>query len=661
MGAVTKLNAHLNTVTVPDELREIPGWLMWRLEYHEGEDKPRKVPYYANGRRRQGQQGGAEDRHELVTFDAARAAAARRGFDGVGLALLPDFNVTALDFDRCVIGGQLHPEVEAIAATSYAEWSPSGTGVRVLLRGLLFNRKSFEGAYGFETFSTKGFVTVTGNRLDICDVLGNANTVSPIGEEVMALVRQRFQRVDGPTTSHDDPVLGLTPSQIEQGLEHLDPDTGHDEWLQVGMALHHETRGEGFDYWCDWSEKGAKFPGRDILRQRWDSFGKGAGPVVTGKTFVHLANEHGAGLAGGAPASAEDFEVMVAETVQAAQEGGKRLRFQFEPVHTFASTTAAPWIVKGVLPQAGLAVIYGASGAGKSFVVLDLALAIAQGRPWRGRKVRQGRVAYVAAEGADGFRKRLAAYAQHHKVDLAQVPVSVLNGAPNLMLLEDAKDLAAGVLAAGADTSVIVVDTLAQTTPGANENAGEDMGKALGHCKRLHELTGALVVLIHHSGKDQARGARGWSGLRAAADAEIEVVRTETGQRSLRLSKAKDGEDGLEWGFALDVVQVGVDEDLEPITSCVVVEAELQGVRLLRQLGPNEAIVNEVIQEMARAQTAGIEVAAVLGEAVKRMAPPADGKRDTRRQHAKRALESLCNGGDTAPYWIGDDGCITVM
>ena len=658
MSAVTKLSAHLNTVTVPDELREIPGWLMWRLEYHEGEDKPRKVPYYANGRRRQGQQGGQEDRHELVSFDAARSAAARRGFDGVGLALLPDFNVTALDFDRCVIGGQLHPEVEAIAATSYAEWSPSGKGVRVLLRGLLFNRKSFEGAYGFETFSTKGFVTVTGNRLDICDLLGNENTVSPIGEEVMDLVRKRFTRADGPATSHDDPVLGLTPAQIEQGLEHLDPDTGHDEWLQVGMALHHETRGEGFDYWCDWSERSAKFPGRDILRQRWDSFGKGAGPVVTGKSFVHLANEHGASLAGGAHASAEDFEVLVTETVEAAKASGKPLRFQFEPVHTFASATASPWIVKGVLPQSGLAVIYGASGAGKSFVVLDLALAIAQGRPWRGRKVRQGRVAYVAAEGADGFRKRLAAYAQHHKVDLTQVPVSVLNGAPNLMLLEDAKDLAAGVLAAG-DTSVIVVDTLAQTTPGANENAGEDMGKALGHCKRLHELTGALVVLIHHSGKDQAKGARGWSGLRAAADAEIEVVRTESGQRALRLSKAKDGEDGLEWGFALDVVQVGVDEDLEPITSCVVAEAELQGVRLLRQLGPNEVIVNAVIQEMAKSQTAGIEVGPVLAEAVKRMPAPADGKRDTRRQRARRALEALSNG-DEAPYYLGDDGCLTI-
>jgi hypothetical protein len=92
----------------------------------------------------------------------------------------------------------------------------------------------------------------------------------------------------------------------------------------------------------------------------------------------------------------------------------------------------------------------------------------------------------------------------------------------------------------------------------------------------------------------------------------------------------------------------------------VVAEAELQGVRLLRQLGPNEVIVNAVIQEMAKSQTAGIEVGPVLAEAVKRMPAPTDGKRDTRKQHAKRALESLCNG-DTAPYWIGDDGCIAVM
>ena len=76
-------------------------------------------------------------------------------------------------------------------------------------------------------------------------------------------------------------------------------------------------------------------------------------------------------------------------------------------------------------------------------------------------------------------------------------------------------------------------------------------------------------------------------------------------------------------------------------------------------LGPVEKVVNEVIQEMAQAQTEGIEVGPVLAEAVKRMEPPADGKRDSRKQRARRALEALTQG-DEAPYWLGDDGCISV-
>jgi hypothetical protein len=288
-----------------------------------------------------------------------------------------------------------------------------------------------------------------------------------------------------------------------------------------------------------------------------------------------------------------------------------------------------------------------------------MTLAIARGVPWRGKRVRQGRVAYIAAEGADGFRKRLAAYAQHHGVDLSTVPMTVLNAAPNLMERQDAVDVARGVMAAGG-ADVIAVDTFAQVTPGANENAAEDMGRALAYCRRIHEVTGAVVLLIHHAGKDATKGARGWSGLRAAADAEIEVVR-EGDARALRLTKSKDGEDGLEWGFALEVVQVDIDEDMEPVTSCVVVESQVPvaGAGPARRLGPVEKVVNGVLQEMAIAQTEGIEVPAVLAEAVSRMDKPADGKRDTRRMRARRALEALCSG-DEAPYWLGDDGCITV-
>lgn len=657
MNAVTTIKPHLTSIVAPDEMRNLPAWLVWRFEYHEGEDKPRKVPYYTGGPKRHGKQGSPQDLQQLTTFDAARTAAARRGFDGVGFVPMPEFNICALDFDHCVTNGQVHPDLEAIVTGTYAEYSPSGTGVRAFVKGQYGNSKARGEPYGFEVFSSKGFVTVTGNRLDIVDILGNENTIAELDAPVRALCAKRFARELPETGVSAGEPLGLTQAQIDKCLSVIDADIGHDEWLSVGMALHHETQGEGFDLWNDWSELGSKYPGREVLLHRWSSFGKTHDRTVTARSLVHLANEHGAGISLNGPASADEFEALV-EDVSSTHTPDQLPRFHFEPVHQFSSATALPWIIKGVLPQAGLAVVYGASGSGKSFAVLDMALCIARGLPWRGKRTRQGRVAYVAAEGAEGFRKRLAAYAMHHGVDLSTVPMSVLNAAPNLLEKQDAVDLAKGVKASGG-ADLIIVDTLAQATPGANENAGEDMGKALGYCKRIHEVTGALVLLIHHSGKDATKGARGWSGLRAACDAELEIVR-DGNVRALRLSKNKDGEDGLQWGFALEVVQLGVDEDLDPITSCVVVEADVPvGGVSDRKLGAVEKVVNDVIQEFAQAQTEGIEVGPVIAEAVKRMDPPQDGKRDTRKTRVRRALENLTTGDD-APYWLGDDGCIAV-
>jgi hypothetical protein len=656
MNAVTTIKPHLSSIVAPDEMRNLPAWLVWRFEYHEGEDKPRKIPYYTGGPKRHGKQGSQQDLQQLTTFDAARTAAARRGFDGVGFVPMPEFNICALDFDHCVVNGEVHPDLIPIVMNTYAEFSPSGTGVRAFVKGQYGNSKARGEPYGFEVFSSKGFVTFTGNRLDVVDLESNANTIAELDGPVRALCSKRFTRELPETGVSAGEPLGLTQAQIDKCLSVIDADIGHDEWLSVGMALHHETQGEGFDLWNDWSELGSKYPGREVLLHRWSSFGKTHDRTVTARSLVHLANEHGAGINLNGPASAEEFEALVDEP---SSETPGTTRFNFEPVHAFSSSQALPWIVKGVLPKAGLGVVYGASGSGKSFAVLDMGMAIARGAEWRGKKVKQGRVAYIAAEGADGFRKRVAAYAQHNGVDLATVPMTVLSAAPNLLEKQDAVDIVKGIRASGG-ADLIIVDTFAQTTPGANENAGEDVGKALGYCKRINEATGAMVLLIHHSGKDASKGARGWSGLRAACDAELEVVR-EGDARALRLTKSKDGEDGLVWGFALEVVQLGVDEDLDPITSCVVVEAQVPvvGAGPARKLGVVEKVVNDVIQEFAVAQTEGIEVGPVLAEAVKRMDPPTDGKRDTRKMRARKALESLCSGDDM-PYWIADDGCIAV-
>lgn len=663
MTAVTDITpiAH---ITCPSALRDLPGWLIWRFEPNENPGgKARKVPYYASGGRRHGEVGTSEDRAKLTTFDAARAAAARRGFDGVGFATLPDFDVVALDFDDCLANGQIHPEVLATLSDTYAEFSPSGQGIRAFFKGQLGNRKSHKRnglPFGFETFSTKGYVTFTGQVLDIVRLMGNEDEVAPVSEAVTDLVRRRWRRElelsAGPAEENPD-ALGMGLAQLEQCLAGIDPtelpyeDSDGPSWFGVGCAVHHETGGsaDGFELWDAWSQRSPKYTSRDYGADRWRSMGRYTGASITARSLMRWA-----GVDPSAPASAADFEAVKQEAAS-PDKPAKAKRFTPVSFWDFAERPAPEWIIKGVLPRAGLAVLYGESGSGKSFMALDMGMAIARGIEWRGRRVRQGRVVVIAAEGAGGFRNRCVAYAQQHGLDRgSDLPFEVIADQPNLLQKEDALAVARGIGRA----DVVIVDTFAQTTPGGNENAGEDMGKALAHCAGIHRATGALVVLVHHSGKDASRGARGWSGIKAAADAELEVSKG-PGGRMLRTSKMKDGDDGLAWGFGLELVTLGLDADGDPITSCVVVEAQLPTAKVLRPMGVVEQVVNAVVQEMAQAQTSGIEVEAVLKEAIQRMSAPEDGKRDTRRMRARRALLALCEGDD-APYFE-EDGCLTVV
>lgn len=319
---------------------------------------------------------------------------------------------------------------------------------------------------------------------------------------------------------------------------------------------------------------------------------------------------------------------------------GKAARFAVQPAHTFAQGKPPSWMIKGFLPRAELAVLFGESGSGKSFLALDVAVDIAMGTPWRGRVTRKGRVVYIAAEGAGGFRNRLKAIGQQRGIELDQIPIGVISDAPNMLEKADALDVAKAIVAAGG-ADLIIVDTWAQVTPGSNENSGEDMGRALAHCKGIHRATGALVMLVHHSGKDSSKGARGWSGLRAAADVELEVLRNDNA-RSVSLTKLKDGEDGAEFGFRLENVVLGLDEDGEEITSCVV-EHNDSGRVQRGSKGPKGAVERLVLEQLEEQIGMGggtVDVNVLMG-LVKGQMPLAEGKRDQRSAHIHRALESL--------------------
>lgn len=347
-----------------------------------------------------------------------------------------------------------------------------------------------------------------------------------------------------------------------------------------------------------------------------------------------------------------DFEALADEDEPdtAAEAPAEKPKNRFAPlsIADFARRPAPRWIIKGVLPRAELAVIFGESGAGKSFFALDLAAAIARGVDWRGKRTKAGRVVYVVAEGAGGFRNRVVAYAQRHELELDDIPIDVIPAAPNLLEKDQAVDVAKAILERGR-ADVVFVDTLAQTTPGANENAGEDMGQVLAHCKGIHRATGALVVLIHHAGKDLTKGARGWSGLRAACDAEIEVSRG-AGVRTVRMSKQKDGDDNEEWHFGLDQVVIGPDEDGDPITSCVMNYDVVQEAGPAQQKGDKpkgrwESMVMRVLGEWCEATMAGHEVEALKKEVAGRMPAEGGSGKDRRGEYATRAIGSLASRG----------------
>lgn len=644
---------------VPDALLRVRGWLLWRYRALPGKDKPSKVPYYADGSPRRGAQGSDEDRAALVGFEAASSAAREGRYDGVGLALMPEWGIVALDFDNCVVDGQVLPEVESLVAGTYAEFSPSGSGVRAFMHGHLGNHKSNPpDTYGFEVFSTNGFVTLTGDTLPGYDLLGLDNTVAPLTQAVRDLAARRFGRAEPAASrdaANDDPLvttaprLGLTAAQIDTCLTALDPDLPRKPWLDIGMAIHHETDGAGFEHWNAWSSKGSKYTSADDLQYTWDSFGRHGGAPITAATLVKLAREKGARIDLNAPASVDAFKAAAA-----APAGEDALQFQFQPLDVFLARTAPPtWFIKGVLPQADIGMLYGESGSGKSFLALDMCLAITRGIPWRTLRTKQARVAYIAAEGRNGIAQRLRAYAQHHGIDPTALPMCVLGEAPNFLHKDDPLVVAQAMRQAqGFD--LVVIDTLAQVSPGANENGGEDMGRVLAHCRGLAQGTGAMVLLVHHAGKDTSKGARGWSGLHAAMDTVIEVSRV-GGARRARVVKQKDGEDGQEWGFTLQPVLLGVDEDLDPITSCVVQDAAVPVPVKPGRPSKWEQRAEAALGELLLAGAA-VSIDQVVARMIADELPPDDGKKDRRREYAKPALEKLC--ADSRGAYVLENGVI---
>lgn len=234
-------------------------------------------------------------------------------------------------------------------------------------------------------------------------------------------------------------------------------------------------------------------------------------------------------------------------------------------------------LIENLMTIGGLTVLYGDSNSGKTFLALSLAAAVATGSNCYGRQTDKGLVIYLATESPSSVMTRIQAIKKHTDQSLENlivvpVPINFYSGDGDA---HDVVELVKAVTdAKGMPVHLIVGDTLARMSAGANENSGEDMGPVMARFDQVANATGAAMLIIHHTGKNAAAGARGWSGIRAHIDTEIEVI-VEGDTRMANVTKQRElpGKGDAIY-FKLEIIEMGKSKFGNIATTCVAVPDE---------------------------------------------------------------------------------------
>jgi archaellum biogenesis ATPase FlaH len=359
-----------------------------------------------------------------------------------------------------------------------------------------------------------------------------------------------------------------TPAEIaklNQALSVLSSDVGYgtgsfydhngnpypDYWLAGIWAIASLGWPSGKEIARNWSQQSSRYDD-DSFEKAWDSYNPLHPKAIGIGSLYKRANE---------------LSYLQGITTHQPTLNSLGGMFTLLGIYDLAALPATEHLIKGILPTTGLGAIYGPSGSGKTFLALDLMMTVACQQDWFGHKVRNSPVTYIGLEGKGGIKNRIQAWRLKNP-SFTPTNFKVILNNFDLMKQFEVDALAQAIISHEMHQGLIVIDTLNQASPSADENSSQDMGTIIKHLKRLQEATGGLVLIVHHTGKNTAQGLRGHSSLKAALDANIEVIGGD--KKSWILEKSKDGEDGKSFGFRLEVHELGIDSDGDQITSCTV-------------------------------------------------------------------------------------------
>lgn len=377
----------------------------------------------------------------------------------------------------------------------------------------------------------------------------------------VSVERQGVVGEQDPFAAHAEPVHDLSRSQIEWVVSRIRNDEAdYDRWFSVLCAIHHQIGDDGLELARTFSEKSSKH-NAEVFEAKYASIGAYTGPMATLRSFL---KETGQPPKGKPEPTASD------------------LAFRFYAGDDYAvDFNAAPEIVEDVLPDRGIAMVYGPSGKGKTFWTLDLAFHVHNGVKWRDKDVTQGDVMYVAAEAGRGIKKRIQAVKRLHPEWRSPFVADIAPDLASATSLEAVRDAA---LAAGRP-SIIIIDTMSASFEG-DDSSQQDIAKMMRNLKTLSDALECLVVFVHHTTKDGA-SYRGSGVLFANVDAVLELVSEGEGSERrqwVTQKKHREGEDGKSYPFALVISEpLAHKPNGKPITSCTVEHIAHEGGRTIQK------------------------------------------------------------------------------
>lgn len=277
----------------------------------------------------------------------------------------------------------------------------------------------------------------------------------------------------------------------------------------------------------------------------------------------------------------------------------------FEDVALFCSQIeAAPQLIDGVLEEDSVVALVGPPNCGKSFLALDWACSVATGLSWQGRDVVEGPVVYLAGEGRPGLQRRINAWQEQFGV-IQPSRMQISTRGADLTNLDHVKAVAHALEGitkrSGESPKLIVIDTVARHFGESDENSTRDMNKFISLLDDLRRVWNCTILLVHHSGKDATKGARGSTALRGAVDTEY-ALNSNEGILSLVCTKSKDSAIPGAITMQLEEVQLEsvVKPDGSPVTTCVLRGSGDTGKRSHLGLSGNALIYWESYLEVER-------------------------------------------------------------